>query len=137
MTALTRKNLMQICNMVLVRYIGASAMALASDVAIFTVCIAALISPPLASAIGYCVGIGVHWLISSRAVFTHTVAPRGAARTRQKTLFALSAFAGLAITIAIVWAGEQLGSHAFLSKAVAILVSFCAVYILRKQIIFR
>lgn len=137
MTLAMRTMLMQFYNMVLVRYIGASAIALASDIAVFTLCMMALVHPALASAIGYSFGIGVHWLVSSRAVFTDTVAPRGMARTKQKTLFALSAFAGLAITIGIVWAGEQVGSHAFVSKAAAIIVSFCAVYIIRKQIIFR
>lgn len=137
MIALRPKGITQLYNAVLLRYIGASAIALASDVAVFSLCFALAVTPALASAIGYCVGIAVHWLISSRAVFGASVAPRGSARTRQKTLFALSAFVGLAITTFIVWGGEHLRSHAFASKAVAILVSFCAVYIVRKQVIFR
>ncbi|SFO87076.1 GtrA family protein [Qipengyuania nanhaisediminis] len=120
----------------LVRYGLASIGALAVDMGFFLLLLAGGMSSPLAAAAGYSLGIIVHWLMSSRAVFQDSVAQRGAGRGRQKVLFVASALIGLALTTGIVWAGERSGVDPRLAKMAAILVSFLVTYLLRKTIVF-
>ena len=75
--------------------------------------------------------------MSSRAVFVGNVAERGAARTKQKALFVISALVGLGLTTAIVWAGDASGFDPRLAKLVAIGVSFTATWLLRSRVVFR
>ncbi len=121
----------------LVRYLLASIGALAVDVGTFLVLLSLGMWAAGASAIGYCLGIAAHWVMSSRAVFTGHVAARGAARTRQKALFVISALVGLGLTTAIVWAGDSSGFDPRLAKLVAIAVSFIATWLLRSRVVFR
>ncbi|RIV83643.1 GtrA family protein [Aurantiacibacter zhengii] len=121
----------------LVRYLLASIGALAVDVGTFLALLSLGVWAAGASAIGYCLGIVAHWLLSSRAVFIGNVAERGAARTRQKALFVISALLGLGLTTAIVWAGDTSGIDPRLAKLVAIAVSFTATWILRSRVVFR
>ena len=121
----------------LVRYGFASAGALAVDMACFLALLAFGIWAPAASALAYAVGIGAHWLMSSRAVFVGSIADPGLPRTRQKMLFVVSALIGLALTTSIVWSGEAAGIDPRLAKLVAIGVSFCATWLLRSRIVFR
>ncbi len=121
----------------LVRYLLASIGALAVDVGTFLALLSLGIWAAGASAIGYCLGIVAHWLLSSRAVFIGTVAERGAGRTRQKALFVISALLGLGLTTAIVWAGDASGFDPRLAKLLAIAVSFTATWILRSRVVFR
>ncbi|MEE4153333.1 MAG: GtrA family protein [Erythrobacter sp.] len=121
----------------LMRYVLASVGALAVDVGSFLALLAAGIGGAAASAIGYSLGIGAHWLMSSRAVFQDTVAERGLARTRQKALFVMSALVGLGITMAIVGASDWAGGDPRLAKVAAIVVAFTATWLLRKRIVFR
>ncbi|MGF7169945.1 putative flippase GtrA [Sphingobium xanthum] len=119
-----------------VRYGIASAVALGSDMGLFLLFMSAGLDPAPASALGYSVGILVHWLISSRLVFAEGAAPKGPERTRQKALFVGSAIIGLAITTGIVALGSFLGLVPVASKLIAIAVSFQTTYILRKTIVF-
>ena len=121
----------------LVRYLAASAGALAVDMGSFLALLAlgALAAP--AAAAGYSLGILAHWLLSSRAVFNDTVAPRGLPRTRQKALFVFSALAGLALTTAIVGLGDFAGVDPRLAKIAAIGASFTLTWLLRSRIVFR
>lgn len=121
----------------LVRYLLASVGALAVDMACFLALLSFGTWPATASAIGYCAGIVAHWLMSSRAVFADSVAARGFGRTRQKTLFVISALVGLALTSGIVWAGDAAGIDPRVAKLVAIAVSFAATWLLRSKIVFR
>ncbi|WAT17074.1 GtrA family protein [Aurantiacibacter sp. MUD11] len=121
----------------LLKYLFASVGALAVDVGVFLGLLTMGMWPAGASAIGYCMGIIAHWLMSSRAVFTDNVAERGMARTRQKALFVGSALAGLALTTGIVWAGDASGFDPRLAKLVAIAVSFMATWLLRSRVVFR
>jgi putative flippase GtrA len=121
----------------LVRYLLASVGALAVDVAVFLTLLALGAWPASASAVGYCAGIVAHWLLSSRAVFADVVASRGAARTRQKALFVVSALLGLGLTAGIVWAGDSAGLDPRLAKLVAIACSFTLTWVLRKNVVFR
>lgn len=119
-------------------YLLASGLALGSDAGLFLLLLDAGLPPMAASAIGYCAGILVHWLVSSRLVFADGAAARGTGeRHRQKLLFVGSALVGLAITTAIVGTGTALGLDPRLAKLAAIVVSFQATYMLRRHIVFR
>jgi putative flippase GtrA len=118
------------------RYLVASVIALAFDVALFSSLVAVEIDPTLASAAGYCAGIVVHWMVSANFVFAGK-AREGAALHIQRALFAGSALAGLGITVATVEILGRVGVHPIPSKAVAVAVSFFAVYALRKWGVFR
>lgn len=121
----------------LIRYLLASFGALAVDMACFLALLALGSWPATASAIGYCAGIATHWLLSSRAVFADTVAARGLARTRQKTLFVVSALLGLGATTAIVWTADAAGIDPRLGKLAAVGVSFAITWLLRVKVVFR
>lgn len=118
------------------RYVGASGVALAGDMALFNLFLVAGWEPPAAAAASYAAGIVIHWLISSRLVFVEGARTVGRDRVRQKGLFLGSAFVGLGLTVAIVWAGHAAGFDANLAKLAAIGVSFVATYILRKTLVF-
>ena len=117
------------------RYLGASVLALGADLAIFFSMVAGGVAPVAASVAGYCVGIAVHWLVSSRLVFADTVAT-GRARTGQKSLFLVSALAGLTVTAGIVAAGGWVGLSPMVSKMLAVGVGFQLTYWLRKSVVF-
>jgi putative flippase GtrA len=129
--------LQQLRQIVLVRYLGASVIALGCDMGTFLALLGLGMVPGLAAAIGYCIGIVVHWLVSSRKVFTGSVAIAGTARTRQKALFVVSALIGLGVTTAIVAGGSLLGLDPRLAKLVAIGASFTITWLLRDVVVFR
>jgi len=119
------------------RYVFASAGALAVDVGSFLALLSLGVAAAPASAIGYSLGIAAHWLMSSRAVFQDSVAAGGAARARQKALFVFSALIGLALTTAIVGFGDWSGIDPRIAKIGAIAVSFIATWLIRSRIVFR
>jgi len=129
--------ILRMIDMRLVRYLLASVGALAVDMGTFLVLLSLGVWAAGASAVGYCLGIAAHWLMSSRAVFVGNVAERGVARTRQKALFVGSALVGLGLTTAIVWAGDASGFDPRIAKLVAIAVSFVATWLLRSRVVFR
>ncbi|MFO1254705.1 MAG: GtrA family protein [Sphingomonadaceae bacterium] len=129
--------LQQLRRVVLVRYLGASVIALACDMASFLALLGLGLMAGLAAAIGYCIGIVVHWLVSSRKVFAGSVAAGGAARTRQKALFVVSALIGLGVTTAIVAGGTRLGLDPRLAKLIAVGASFTITWLLRDVVVFR
>jgi len=123
---------------VFLRYVTVSIGALASDMILFLLLLAAGLPGVAASAGGYSVGILVHWTLSSRKVFADRVSEKGSmARTQQKAMFLLSALLGLMLTIAIVGAGTMIGVDALVSKVAAIIISFMLTYLLRNIVIFR
>lgn len=119
------------------RYVFASVGALAVDVGSFLALMAFGMLAAPASAVGYSLGILAHWLMSSRAVFHDSVAAGGAARTRQKALFVISALIGLALTTAIVGAGDWSGIDPRLAKVAAIIVSFSVTWLIRSRVVFK
>jgi putative flippase GtrA len=120
----------------LLRYLVASALALAVDLGSFMVLLAIGAAATPAAAAGYALGILAHWLISSRKVFADSVATRGSARTRQKAMFVVSALIGLGLTTLMVGAGTHAGIDPRLAKLAAILTSFAVTWLLRSRIIF-
>ncbi len=121
----------------LARYLAASIGALAVDLGAFLGLMAAGMAAGPAAAMGYVLGIAAHWLLSSRAVFSDTVAARGRERSVQKALFVISALAGLALTTAIVTLGARAGFDPRLAKLAAIAASFALTYVLRSRVVFR
>ena len=119
-----------------VQYFAASLGALAVDAGSFLALLGAGLSGAAASVLSYALGIGFHWLVSSRAVFVDRVAAGGRRRTRQKALFVMSALVGMAITVSIVGGIEWAGGDPRLAKGAAIVVSFLVTYWLRKRVVF-
>ncbi len=118
------------------RYVAASAVSLGVDLALFLAALSAGMPAALASGFGYSAGIVAHWWLSSRAVFVDGVAADADARRRQQALFLGSAIVGLGVTMAVVGLGAALGLDPRLAKLAAILVSFHAVWLLRRHIVF-
>lgn len=123
-------------DIVFLRYIAASALALGIDLGTFLALLALGLPPAAAAAAGYAMGILAHWLVSSRVVFAAGVAADGPRRSRQKALFVGSALAGLALTTAIVGAGTGLGLDPRLAKLAAIGASFILTWLLRERVVF-
>lgn len=123
-------------DIVFLRYIAASALALGIDLGTFLALLALGLPPAAAAAAGYALGILAHWLVSSRVVFAAGVAADGPRRSRQKALFVGSALAGLALTTAIVGAGTGLGLDPRLAKLAAIGASFILTWLLRERVVF-
>lgn len=124
-------------DIVLFRYLIASALALGVDLGAFLALLHFNLAATPAATLGYSLGIGAHWLLSSRAVFTQRVARRGPERTRQKALFVLSALLGLSLTTLVVGFGTRQGVDPRLAKLAAIALSFTVTWLLRKNVIFR
>ena len=120
-----------------VRYIVASVVALATDIALYMGALHAGILPAAAAVLGYSAGIVVHWLLSSRVVFGQQGGGFARARDQQRILFLASALVGLALTALIVGVMTRLGLDPRLAKLIAIAVSFQATYMLRKEVVFR
>lgn len=129
--------IIRMCDQRVVRYGAASVIALGIDMGSFLLLLSLGIAATIASAIGYSLGIVAHWLVSSRAVFTDSVAERGPERTRQKALFVGSALLGLGLTTAIVGVGGLAGFDPRIAKLVAIVASFATTWLLRNHLIFR
>lgn len=123
-------------SLIYLRYLVASAGALGLDMAVFMAGLAVGADPMAAAAAGYAAGIGAHWLLSSRTVFSGSLAEKGRARRQQQALFLGSALIGLALTTAIVGAGSLVGADPRLAKVIAIAVSFQATYLLRRKVVF-
>lgn len=137
MTVLDIAPLNRVRQIVLVRYILASVGALAVDMGTFLALLSAGVPPVAASAMGYGIGIMVHWILSSRKVFAEQVAESGIARTRQKAMFVVSALIGLGVTTLIVGGASAAGLDPRAAKLCAIVVSFAVTWLLRKRVVFR
>ncbi len=129
--------LRRLADRVLLRYLLASAVALGADLGSFLALIALTVPATAAAALGYSLGIVVHWLLSSRAVFAQGVAESGPQRTWQKAMFVGSALFGLAITTVVVGTASALGTDPRIAKLLAVAVSFAATWLLRERVIFR
>lgn len=118
------------------RYLLASIVSLAFDVALFMVLVAFAFDPGWSSAAGYSAGIIVHWLISSSFVFPGK-ARQGVALHLQRIGFIATAILGLGITVSIVSWMTALGILPVIAKGAAVFISFFAVYLTRKFGVFR
>ena len=121
----------------IVRYLAASAVALSADLGSFLAMYSLGVFVPAAYAASYSLGILVHWLISSRMVFSDAVAERGIERAKQKALFVGSALLGLGLTTFIGSGSVYAGLHPIAGKLAAIAASFTLTWLLRSRLIFR
>lgn len=119
-----------------VRYVLVSAAALALDTLITLNLTWSGVTPAPSAAAGYIIGLTAHWSLSTRFVFAAQLAGDSAGRARQALLFALSGFSGLAVTVAVYTSAMALGASPSLAKALAVAMSFCIVYLIRRHIIF-
>ena len=131
-----REVVRRLSRITLLRYLAVSVAALAADMGCFLALLALGAAAIPASAAAYGLGILVHWLLSSRAVFADSVAVDRAQRTRQKALFVGSALVGLAITTLIVAAAGLVHIDPRIAKLVAVAVSFTVTWVLRNRIVF-
>ncbi len=116
-------------------YIAVSAIAWLVDVAVLYFA-AILMGMPayLAAALGYAVGLLVHYALSVRYVFTYRrMAGR---RHAEMLLYALTGVLGIALSAGIVHIGTLLGLTLIVSKLIATGVTFIAVFIIRKRVLF-
>ncbi len=114
------------------RYLMASVCALSADFALFLALAHIGLPPAIAAFGGYSGGLVVHWLISVHFVFEVREPPSHA----QRIAFLLSALIGMAITMGLVGGLSSLGLAPAAAKLMAVLVSFLAVYAIRKYGIF-
>jgi putative flippase GtrA len=120
----------------LARYLGASVVALGVDVGCYLLLLRVGLGAMAASALAYGLGIAVHWLLSSRAVFAGHVAAPGRDRLRQQALFVGSALVGLVVTTLVVGALAMAGVDARAAKLAAIAFSFAVTWLLRERVVF-
>ncbi|MGD9980845.1 MAG: GtrA family protein [Hyphomonadaceae bacterium] len=118
------------------RYVMVSATALAIDTLITLNLAWAGVAPALSAAAGYVIGLALHWVLSTRFVFAAELGESHGARARQAALFFASGVGGLAVTVAAFTTAMTLGVPALISKASAVAVSFCVVYLIRRHLIF-
>ncbi len=119
------------------RYLATSVLALGFDMGCFLGGLALGAPPLLAAVVAYCVGLQVHWGLSTRWVFAPEQVREGAARRAQFGMFVGSALVGLAITALTVAVSEALGGDPRAAKLVAVGLSFTATFALRRAIVFR
>src|SRR5689334_20424662 len=89
------------------RYTVVSALALVLDFSVYLLLAAGGMKGAVAGAIGYGCGLALHYVLSVRYVFDPVAANK--VQTRLLAEFALSGFAGLAITAAVIAATVDLG----------------------------
>jgi len=94
------------------------------------------VPPVAAAALSYCLGLFVHWMVSSRVVFPNQLRPFAPQRRKQKLLFVASTGVGLATTTAIVGLSSGMGLDPRIAKLIAAALSFQITYILRKTVVF-
>jgi putative flippase GtrA len=117
------------------RYAGASVLALGLDFAAYLALLASGFPAPLAGAIGYTMGMTLHYSLSSRFVFDRAATAKAEARLFGE--FALSGAAGLAVTALVIsGATEVLGASAIEAKVLAAASSFLVVFSLRRTVVF-
>lgn len=119
-----------------VRYVLVSVAALGVDTIVTLNMTWAGAPPAICAAAGYIIGLGLHWILSSRFVFADSLAASRTARARQAALFFVSGFGGLAVTVATFTTAVTLGAPAIIAKALSVGVSFCIVYLIRRHLIF-
>ena len=117
------------------RYTFVSAAALALDVAIYAILVGAGWRAALAGAIGYAIGLALHFSLSTRFVFDASRTAKSSWRLFAE--FVATGLVGIAITAAIIaLATEILHLGAALAKLAAVAASFAAVYLMRRSIVF-
>lgn len=134
MAGIAARGMALAARLMLARYLAASLAALCVDTGLFLALARAGLAPGWAAMLGYGAGIGMHWLLSVRFVFSAATAGRPLRLLRLQ--FLLSALLGLAITGWLVSLLTAMGMAPVGAKGAAVLTSFIAVYLVRKHVVF-
>jgi putative flippase GtrA len=117
------------------RYSVVSIAALATDVLVYISLCALAVNVPVAGIIGYAVGMIAHYALSTAFVFDVAHARKSAPRRLAE--FAGSGLLGLMLTGFIIAAmTDYFAASAIAAKVVAIIISFLAVFLVRRCIVF-
>ena len=116
-------------------YLGAAGVSLALDVALYMLGIAHAMFPLLAAAFAYMAGaLALGWLCQ-QGVFAHQTATLSQLRDRQKAMFVKASLIGLAVTCGAVLLGTSIGMTPLAAKALAIVLSFYASFLVRRRML--
>lgn len=119
------------------RYGLISLAAMLLDVNVYIWLLGAGMAAAAAAVAGYLAGCALHWILSSRLVFADGAYAVGTmARQRQKALFVVSALIGLGLTVVVIDVSSGLGAGPLMAKALAIGISFQAVWFVRRALVF-
>lgn len=121
--------------LMLARYLLVSICALCVDTALFLAATHMGVAPAWAAFAGYATGILAHWMLSVRFVFGNAIDGEGPTHA-QRVSFVGSALLGLAITVGLVSGLTAMGVAPVLAKGASVGVSFFAVYVIRKYVVF-
>jgi len=117
------------------RYLVVSGIALGCDIVVYTSLITGALPAAAAGAIGYAVGLFVHYVLSARWVFPDVAQQRRTAPTLAK--FVATGLFGLTMTALVIGALTQYRIvDAFTAKGIAVALSYVAVYLLRRAYVF-
>lgn len=117
-------------------YLAVSVIALGCDAAAYFALAALGAGAAAAGAVGYMLGIGVHYGLSRAVVFDTQAA--GKTELRLFAEFVASGLMGLTMTVAVIWvAVEGLGLALLPAKIGAVAVSFGGVFLIRRFVVFR
>jgi putative flippase GtrA len=117
------------------RYGLVSVVALACDFVVFLALTKAGALPVLAGAVGYVLGLALHFLLSTLFVFDTKAV--GKSNRRLFAEFAASGCVGLIMTAGMISiATAHLHASPASAKLAAVLVSFAVVFLLRRTVVF-
>jgi putative flippase GtrA len=117
------------------RYTVVSVLALGLDFTIYLALAGSGYRAAIAGVIGYAIGMLLHFSLSTRFVFKRRACEKSDARLF--TEFVISGIVGLLITAAVIAVGtDMLGLSAFMAKVFAVIMSFAAVFVLRRSVVF-
>lgn len=121
-----------------VRYFGVSVIALAVDVTLLywatTQAQTSVLPQYVVAGFSYAIGLAVHYLLAVRYVFAYR---RMHARRRlEMMVYVATGGFGVLLSAAIVFLGELFGYPLRVSKLVAVVVTFVAIYLIRKVTLF-
>lgn len=111
-----------------------SGLSLAFDLAIFFALTTAAWNATLAGVIGYCGGLVLHYAVSIRFIFDRQATAKTSARLWSE--YAVSALMGIGLTAIVIEVSIRLGIAAPMAKGLAVLVSFFAVFFIRRYVVF-
>lgn len=118
------------------RYVVVSVLALGLDFSVFLLLThTAGVKASLAGVTGYGMGLALHFVLSTRFVFER----RGLDKSQRRLLaeFALSGLVGVVLTWSIIaLVVDVAGFYPVVGKVLAVGLSFVAVYLLRRSIVF-
>lgn len=119
-------------------YVTVSALALGVDFLVYWMLLDLSSIASIPAAIGYLCGLMVHYLLASRFVFVGCVQQHGvAAEAPTFAKYLASGIVGLVLTAGIVGVcAELLDWNPISAKVLATLVSFVAVYLMRRYVVF-